>query len=1170
MKSHSSFIPWICLAATAGAPLAFASDGVGAYREGHYIQATQELANSSAKDPIVDYYMGRMRLYGYGALRNNITALRDYQHAAEKGFLPAQRTMALYSLLKDNNPEQALYWFRKAAISNDISAQMYCAAAYLFGFGTKKNEDMAKHYYIDAAKSGNAIAQYTLAQDFLNSKRVESKKLGLIWLNKAVDQHNPAAQLSLGLMYANGTLVDVDQAKAQELIGLSVAQGYLPALYQMGLMAQKDKDLAKAKDWYTKAAMAHYTPAEIALSQLYTQDKTPLTDPHLGFLWMLKAAQNGSIEAQTALATMYKNGQGVEASESSAKDWQDKATLAAKAKETNEAALVKVAQWLSGGKADNLAASGYRLRGIFSDWQNPDALRENNYNQSPEREVVTRAALYKPNFVMANPNDIAINEYYDALASLLSHSTPEAGLGLPQYAIDKQLPASLQSTGSDEVLVKYLQGRAVVGDSTAQFTLGQLYQEGIGTHKDVDAAIKQYQLASDQEDLRAEYNLALIYLEGNGVPADYQKAVSLLRDAAFKGNDYAQYALGRIDEVGYRNPAGEEVLPVDKEHAAVMYDLAAANDYGLAQYRLAELLVREKKTDISVAAKQQRRDLLKQLYEGAYTSGIQQAALPLAFFNAMEKSKNKQAQAFDVAKTEANQGSAGAALLLGLMYDRGIGVAADQNEAVQWYQKAETNPVTAFILGTYYHQGSALSKDEAKSKQLLQQSADAGFAYANLNLAVFKQQNKEPFLPELQKALALGNSSAGLLLADYYLSNANDSVQMNQARDIYQQLADKGDKDAQLKLGFMFEQGLGGNKDLANAEKWYGLAADQGQVVAQYMLGRLNELGLLQAQPDYEIAKKWYSSAQSTYAPAAVALGFMNETVDDNYQRAIASYEIAVAQQDTIGQFNLGLVYEKGKGRPVDFAKARDLYQQAADAGHHQAMVQLAGLYFNGSLGSRDEEQALSWYKKAAALGDRDALYQLGLLSETGVALSVDVSTAIQYYQQSADKGNAKGMLALARIYQYGSGVPKNASLAEKYYQQLASLGNAYAQYQLATLYYEGIDGKRIPQQGKALLVQAAANGSEQASRTLQWLNAQAQDRISFVEPVLLTKPFPELAQQPAELMYLDALNEWNRGDERSSKCILNQLIAQFPEFAPAKKAYEQLNQELTPEALVS
>ena len=69
---------------------------------------------------------------------------------------------------------------------------------------------------------------------------------------------------------------------------------------------------------------------------------------------------------------------------------------------------------------------------------------------------------------------------------------------------------------------------------------------------------------------------------------------------------------------------------------------------------------------------------------------------------------------------------------------------------------------------------------------------------------------------------------------------------------------------------------------------------------------------------------------------------------------------------------------------------------------------------------------------------------------------------------------------------------------------------------------------------------------------------------------MLLNSQLPELAQQPAELMYLDALNEWNRGDERTSKIILNQLIAQFPEFAPAKKAFEQLNQELTPDALVS
>ena len=55
------------------------------------------------------------------------------------------------------------------------------------------------------------------------------------------------------------------------------------------------------------------------------------------------------------------------------------------------------------------------------------------------------------------------------------------------------------------------------------------------------------------------------------------------------------------------------------------------------------------------------------------------------------------------------------------------------------------------------------------------------------------------------------------------------------------------------------------------------------------------------------------------------------------------------------------------------------------------------------------------------------------------------------------------------------------------YYKTLAAMGNAYAQYQLATFYYEGIDGKRMPQEGKQWLQQAEDNGSQQARRLLQW-----------------------------------------------------------------------------------
>ena len=51
------------------------------------------------------------------------------------------------------------------------------------------------------------------------------------------------------------------------------------------------------------------------------------------------------------------------------------------------------------------------------------------------------------------------------------------------------------------------------------------------------------------------------------------------------------------------------------------------------------------------------------------------------------------------------------------------------------------------------------------------------------------------------------------------------------------------------------------------------------------------------------------------------------------------------------------------------------------------------------------------------------------------------------------------------------------------------------------------------------------------------------------------------MAGQTADLMYMDAMNEWNRGDEVLSRMILQRLVTQYPNFVPAKRVYEQLNQ---------
>lgn len=1136
-------MPWFCLIAVANAGMVFADEGLDAYRQGDYTQAAQQLTHNSVDDPIIEYYMGRMRLYGYGQLRSNVLAMRHFKQAAERGFLPAQQIIGRYALLEENNPEAALTWFKKAAELNDVSAQMYCAAAYLFGVGVKPNSDVAKRYYIAAAKSGDSIAQYTLAQSFLETHQSANKKLGLIWLNKSVAQNNPEAQMMLGELYATGTLVDKDLTKARELINQAIAQGYVPAMYQMGEVARQQNELPLAKEWFTKAVNAHYIPAEIAMSKLYTQEK----DLNAAFLWMLKAAQNGSGEAQLALSVMYKNGQGVEANEQLAKEWQLKAAVTEKG--TPNTAQIKAAQWLSNGKVTSLALTRYHMKGISSPWKNATTLKQDEYNQSPQMDTLLRDKLYQPQFVMINPGKIAISDYYDALVHSLSE-LPQEKLIFSRYT---HAPVdAAQQAG----VVKKLEGEAILGDSTAQFDLAQLYQQGIGVKQNIQEAIKYYQLASAQQDLRAEYSLGLLYIDGHDIQADYQKGLSLLEDAAFKGNPYAQYALARIYEQGYRDASGQVVIEPNHEQAMSMYSLAAVNNDGQAQYRLAELLVREKRVDNTSAAKAHRDQLVKELYQGAVANGVEQAALPLAFFNAMDRDKAKQAQAFAVAKKEAAAGNVDASFLLGLMYDCGIAVAVDQDEAVKWYQKSISKPVGAFALGTHLSQGAGIGKDLEKGQALLQQAADAGFAYANLNLAVMQQQAGKAFLPELDKAFSLGNSTAGLLLADYYLSLANDPQQMKQAHDIYQHIAETGDKTGQLKLAYMFEKGLGGPVDMANAEKWYALAAEQGEPIAQYLLGHFYQLGALN-KPDYVEAKKWYGSAQASYAPAAVALGFIYDTVDDDYQHALASYTTAAQAGSPVGQFDTGLIYEQGKGYAVDLEKASDLYLHAAEKGHIQAMVQLAGIYLKSS---SKQQQALSWYKKAADLGDRNALYQLGLLSETGVATKLDYPDAVKYYQKAADKGNANAKLALARMYQYGLGVSKDLKQSLELYKELAKLDNAYAQYQLAMFDYDSKAGVPLSKQGMQLLLQAQDNGSLQARKALQWFASQKLSETSFIEPIVLTQPAVSTGNS-ADLMYLDALNTWNRGDETSSRMMLNSLLMQYPDYSPARHAYEQLGQ---------
>ena len=85
----------------------------------------------------------------------------------------------------------------------------------------------------------------------------------------------------------------------------------------------------------------------------------------------------------------------------------------------------------------------------------------------------------------------------------------------------------------------------------------------------------------------------------------------------------------------------------------------------------------------------------------------------------------------------AEQGDADAQIILGIMYDKGEGVAEDNAEAVKWYRlAAEQGEANAqYNLGNMYNEGKGVLQDDAEAVKWYRLAAEQGDAQAQYNLA---------------------------------------------------------------------------------------------------------------------------------------------------------------------------------------------------------------------------------------------------------------------------------------------------------------------------------------------------------------------------------------------------------------------------------------------------
>lgn len=118
-----------------------------------------------------------------------------------------------------------------------------------------------------------------------------------------------------------------------------------------------------------------------------------------------------------------------------------------------------------------------------------------------------------------------------------------------------------------------------------------------------------------------------------------------------------------------------------------------------------------------------------------------------------------------------------------------------------------------------------------------------------------------------------GNVEAQLALADSYSGREKYGLKKDLAAAVswYLQAAEKGDAEAQHKLGDCHLHGQGVAENPAEAVKWYRKAAETGYAEAQASLGFCYQKGL-GVPADLAEAKRWYTRAASQGDANAQAL----------------------------------------------------------------------------------------------------------------------------------------------------------------------------------------------------------------------------------------------------------------------------------------------------------
>ncbi|GAA2852609.1 hypothetical protein Acy02nite_51650 [Actinoplanes cyaneus] len=194
-------------------------------------------------------------------------------------------------------------------------------------------------------------------------------------------------------------------------------------------------------------------------------------------------------------------------------------------------------------------------------------------------------------------------------------------------------------------------------------------------------------------------------------------------------------------------------------------------------------------------------------------------------------------------------------------------------------------------------------------------------------------------IPLLEDAVSGGDAAAAAALAGVLL-NLNECDR--RIADLFRQADLAGVPEGRRGLGYVLATGLGVEKDIAQANKWYLSAANSGDGYAAYNLALnfFNGAGVIRNAKQY---MHWLTVAAERGVPEACARLGDALTAQRHYDKAVVWLELAARRGQVQAMSVLADRYRDGLGVSVDLIQAVRWYLCMLDHGRgdgvHEALA---------------------------------------------------------------------------------------------------------------------------------------------------------------------------------------------------------------------------------------